>query len=248
MGCDIHFYVERRQADGSWKTADAWYSDEDGDMYTTDWSQGYGSKNPTGPFYSGRNYALFSILANVRNGYGFAGVDTGDGFMPISEPRGVPENSCPEYLAQVSEWGRNGHSHSYLTLDEVLSFDWTQTSKKRGFITPLEWVNLRVHGKPQSWSGSVSGSRITRHSVEDFDSAYEALREKHGLPENPVVWRIEPHLAEFNQLLKSEQPFARAEWVTPYYEAAGDFWCSTIPKLLALGEPKDTRLVFFFDN
>lgn len=40
-----------------------------------------------------RDYFLFGVLANVRNGHGFAGVDTGDPVDPISEPRGVRKPS-----------------------------------------------------------------------------------------------------------------------------------------------------------
>lgn len=37
-----------------------------------------------------RDYDTFGALANVRNGLGFAGVNTGDGLEPLDEPRGLP--------------------------------------------------------------------------------------------------------------------------------------------------------------
>lgn len=39
-----------------------------------------------------RHYQLFSVLADVRNGYGFAGVPTGEWVKPISSPRGIPQD------------------------------------------------------------------------------------------------------------------------------------------------------------
>jgi hypothetical protein len=49
MGTDIHCAVEKKQPDGTWKVVDA-------------------------PFDDYRNYDSFAILADVRNGHGFAGV------------------------------------------------------------------------------------------------------------------------------------------------------------------------------
>ena len=51
-----------------------------------------GTKLTHPQFLHDRNYNVFSILANVRNGYGFAGVRTGSGFDPISDGRGLPDD------------------------------------------------------------------------------------------------------------------------------------------------------------
>jgi hypothetical protein len=29
MGCDIHFYVEKKDSEGNWKTADTWETEDD---------------------------------------------------------------------------------------------------------------------------------------------------------------------------------------------------------------------------
>lgn len=67
MGTDIHSVAQVRK-DGKWLTV---LQDVCGD---------------------GRNYDTFAMLANVRNGRGFAGVKTGDGFPFIAEPRGLPDD------------------------------------------------------------------------------------------------------------------------------------------------------------
>ena len=50
-----------------------------------------------------RDYDWFSVLANVRNGRGFSGIKTGDGFSFISEPRLCVGNGC--ILRRVGECG-----------------------------------------------------------------------------------------------------------------------------------------------
>ena len=78
MGCDIHLYVERKVP------GIGWVSLEDPNEH-----------------YNGltnRNYSIFAILANVRNGRGFAGIVTGTGFNPISEPRGL---GLEQYMAMI---------------------------------------------------------------------------------------------------------------------------------------------------
>src|SRR5262249_46209472 len=133
MGCDIHFYVEK-QVNGAWYSADKWAPNEDaGDEGEPILALAYKNR-----FYSDRNYNLFGILANVRNGSGFAGCDTGDGFVPISEPRGIPDDVSKEVKAEADRWDGDGHSHSWLTVTELMAYDWTQTTKLRGYVSAAE--------------------------------------------------------------------------------------------------------------
>lgn len=72
--------------------------------------------------YRGRNYSLFSRLADVRS--------YGDG-TAISEPRGVPDDASDAYLYIVEQWKGDGHSHSYFTLTELLEHDWSDFDEFR---------------------------------------------------------------------------------------------------------------------
>jgi len=65
MGCDIHLYIEYKSKDG----------------YDPAW-QGFGGNiNP------GRNYAMFALMADVRNYYS-------DGKLPVLvERRGMPDDA-----------------------------------------------------------------------------------------------------------------------------------------------------------
>lgn len=54
-----------------------------------------------------RHYQLFAVLADVRNGTGFAGVKTGDAVEPISEPRGYPL----DFVRAIAEYDDSGDKH-----------------------------------------------------------------------------------------------------------------------------------------
>ena len=79
MGTDIHIAAEIFKG-GRWRLADVDLSEN-------------------------RNYWAFAVLADVRNGYGFAGIDKGDPITPISEPRGLPEDLSDELRDQLKDVG-----------------------------------------------------------------------------------------------------------------------------------------------
>lgn len=149
MGCDIHFFTERLTTDNNyqgpkdvseerenklneilinedpkerWVSADEWVREKDWDSDDEDkltWEVPYGSN-----YYNGRNYYLFSILADVRN--------YGEEITPIDYPRGIPEDASTGYKFQVDRWAGDGHSHSYFTLEELLNVDWETYNNSLG--------------------------------------------------------------------------------------------------------------------
>ncbi len=251
MGCDIHFYVETMNDQGLWVTADTWDSYDDDNMQL---GRHVEYKNA---FYHDRCYDLFAILANVRNGYGFAGIDTGDAFIPIAEPRGVPVDACPEYNDIASREGDYGHSHSYLTVSELISYDWTRTTKKRGVVDLSEWSRWRDNGKPESWCGSVSGGNVRFVEPDAAESAWQVLRKERGYP---VQRWASIHIADLStdqnkadlkrltELLGGGSIYCNVEWSERYYERTRSFWSNTMPRLLALGPPDRVRCCFYFDS
>jgi len=202
MGCDIHFFVEVKQADGTWK----WVKDKDK------------------PFYDGRNYDLFAILADVRNGHGFAGSKTGDGFNPISDPRGLPTDASSEVREKAEDWGDDGHSHSYLSVAELRSFDWGQTTGHQGHVNLEGFKEYLQKGKPSAWCGGVGGGAVRNVSIEAMTEMV-----KGNIPLN-------------------EHWYTVVSWTETYAASVGDFLTETLPKLEALGAPEDVRCVFWFDN
>jgi hypothetical protein len=228
MGCDIHLYVEKR-TDGKWVAQGNFERDEDG------YAQG-GDR-----YYDGRNYDLFAILANVRNGRGFAGVKTGDGFNPIAEPKGIPDDASAEIKEIAESWDCDGHSHSHFTIRELLDYDWTQEAGKQGWLSMPEWEQWSRRGRrqgrgPDSYCGFVSGGAVKHITAEEADALFKGV----DWPDRGKV------AAEY------QQTYAQATWGTPYYRAAGNFIEETMSKLLKLAGGTqgidDVRIVFFFDN
>lgn len=123
MGCDIHSFAERK-VNGKWEKVEEDFIELS--QFDKEW---YKKEKGNTPF-NYRNYSMFAFLAGVRN-Y--------DCCVPLSEPRGLPDDS--EYLNDESEdWmgytqtekqsietDGNYHSMSYLTLKELLDFDYEKT-------------------------------------------------------------------------------------------------------------------------
>jgi hypothetical protein len=240
MGCDIHLYVEKRNAEGNWTAVDSFKRDEPDEGE----SKGHLYVDYREQFYNGRNYNLFAILADVRNGRGFAGIKTGEGFNPISEPRGVPDDASPEYAELVEQWGCDGHSHSHHTLRQILDYDWTQVSSLQGWANAVAWTKWsrwsRQNGEgPQDYCGGVSGPSIKHVTTEEMDELLKPVASKYG-----------PEREEFAE--QHRNTYALAQWTEPYHRAAGSFVGETIPRLLKLAGGTvgldDVRIVFFFDN
>lgn len=181
MGCDIHLYAEHKKNE-RWRPL----------RQPTESRYAEGRKEYPSEF-DDRNYDVFAILANVRNGRGFAGAQTGTGFNPISDPRGLPEDLSAEFAAAheslddgPSLWFGD-HSHSYLTLAELLDFDYTQTTNCCGVLSWTQYVGWRFgnwsgatrNNEPRAYCGGVSGHGIVVHPDESvFAERYDELTDE----------------------------------------------------------------------
>lgn len=140
-----------------------------------DWDRVILEKSPNGGYiadewYGDRHYDVFAILANVRNGHGFAGVDTGDPWPFIQNGRSLPEDSCPEVIDYMS---RYEHSPGWVTLQEVTKYDWKHVRIKRGIVNESQFQMWQANGGvegtgPESWSGGVDGYAVRHISNEDM--------------------------------------------------------------------------------
>ena len=247
MGCDIHFYLEKRQKDGTWISADNWSENE---YYQDD--PEHERKLVANEVYNSRNYNLFSILADVRNGRGFAECDTGDGFIPISDPKGLPPDVSGVIKDLSESWGSDGHSHSYFNLTELLNYDWTQTTKHRGWVNGFTYAEYLRKIKfedlgiaPDCWCGEVSGPDIKKMSCEELKKIIEDVKATEK-------YQSSGHKDQEDILLKETgQSYCQLEWESPYYMSVrGEFWWKTIPIMahIADGELDSVRTVFWFDN
>jgi hypothetical protein len=69
-----------------------------------------------------RSYGLFGFLADVRN---YSAVP------PIAPRRGLPSDASADVRHDSEEWAGDGHSHSWLSLEEILSFNYDAAMEDR---------------------------------------------------------------------------------------------------------------------
>lgn len=159
MGTDIHGVWQKRTQTG-WQDIPSKYKQE-------------------------RHYSLFAVLADVRNGYGFAGIRTGEFVKPIAEPRGLPSDfevvddfhpitdvTCTSReweLDDMSVW-MGDHSFSWLTGSEMLA--WTESAPvvvKTGILEREVYDRWDGESTPDGWCGGISGRDVitVRDSEEE---------------------------------------------------------------------------------
>lgn len=211
-----------------------------------------------GEAYGGRNYDAFAILADVRNGRGFAGVKTGEGFNPIADPKGVPSDASAEYKERVEDWKGDGHSHSYFTVAELKAYDWNQTTIKSGLVglgvgsnSPFGkgFAEMHEEGKtdevPSMYFGGGTGVQISKedaiklldqmngdHSKEALIKAIQEI--DISFIEEGSIFRPSTNVPKdvFIKWLQEGNNRSlinvRLSWETAYKEAAGGFYESLL--------------------
>jgi hypothetical protein len=136
MGWDIHIAAEYFQ-DGEWHLSDI-------------------------EVPSDRNYWAFAVLADVCNGYGFAGTDRGDPVIPIDQPRDLPDDLSAELADALDAQGEGSmylgyDCFSYLTLRELLDYDLNAEIIMRGYVSKEAAERYRQTGElPLSFAGWTS--------------------------------------------------------------------------------------------
>ena len=126
MACDIHWYSETKK-DGTWRCdqAESFHKDEDPEYEHHDMNN-----FPNGE----RDYWMFGLLADVRCDvpYGFAA-------------KGIPDELSPEVKTIFDELDDDGHSHSYLTREE-LKAKLAELALKRAelLIAPVKGATIEI--------------------------------------------------------------------------------------------------------
>lgn len=217
MGCDIHAAIEYRDTGaGPWKAL------LNRNKYFGKWED---ESELTARLDVGRDYDLFAILGNVRNGRGFAGVKTGEGFDPMTDNRGIPEDISPEANEALS----HEHSATWVTLPEILAYDWDRSSKHIGWVGAEEfekWDRMKEwNPEPDGWCGGGNFKKIT---IEEMRQA------------------IQDGKAD-----SLGRTMCLIAWVTSYTHDARQMWTHILPKMLNLGRTHgfdNVRLVMDFDS
>lgn len=168
------------------------------DGYVSIWGK------PTTPEpYSGRNYTLFAALSDVRNGFGFAGVPTGKPIPPsVAAGRGLPADlarhfdedryreraldgepveTLPEKLsnAELAEelWIFGEHSQGWITLEEILAYDWDHETTHFGLVAAAEYrrcFESEFELEPRSWCGDISGGNVVKLDANEANRLIRA--------------------------------------------------------------------------
>jgi hypothetical protein len=168
MGTDIHLYVEECK-DGVWRQVLAPYICR----YAPDrrvwspWHQ-YGFDHNY-PDPTNRQYTLFALLADVRNGSGFAGVRTHQPIVPLFPERGIPEDTSYEEDPSEDGFWLGDHSFTYAYLDELLEAPWDITFDSQGVVNQLEYEVWKEKGIPNSWAGGVYGGNAQNWTNEELE-------------------------------------------------------------------------------
>lgn len=209
MGCDIHIVVERQRENGAWERV---------------WEHDYDKPDAVGTpdIFRNRNYDLFGILADVRNGVGFAGCVTGDGWPSIAPDRGIPLDSTIS-AEDLNDYTIGDHSFTWVGLDELEAFDWDGIkSEAYGIVTRDEYARMRRENdsRPKAWCGGISGGGVLVVTPEQLMDAATFIPFSH----------------------------VRVKWTETAREGTNDWAGSVTPWLRSLANGRPLRLVFGFDS
>lgn len=178
MGCDIHAFVEKKNENGIWKAIYGescmldWYkkqlenaikNDDKNNIEFYNKRVSQNSEPSLDWLYDNRCYDLFALLAGVRNR---------NNIIPISEPKGIPENISEEIKEELEVWEYDGHSRSYYTLAELNEYIKTHQDDyytNGGYVSRSEYVTFLKKGCPTSWSGGICGGGVMIVSNEEMD-------------------------------------------------------------------------------
>ena len=226
MGTDIHMYAETRR-NKQWTKVGEVFKDN---WYNANKPESRWNKPYTDHPYDDRNYDLFAILANVRNGHGFAGCRTSNGFNPIAEPKGLPNDVTPEVQDELRDW--DGHSYSWFSLKELKEYDWEQMVTHVGVLSEDQYKEMKETGEhPSSWCGSCCGGDIVTVDSSTMDKILNKTMDR----DSNVKYYVQ-----------TEFP------AETYKDCCYNFVEKTIPELEALvpenGTDEDVRILFCFDN
>jgi hypothetical protein len=184
MGCDIHMCVEVKRNINSverWVSADHFRLNPYFDPNDQEESQ-YALVG----LFTDRSYAAFDCLAGVRS--------YSDDSPRISNPRGVPADASATTLADIAKWDGDGHSHSYVTLREVIQFNEQKFEREvSGMVDPATAQALDENGvEPSMWCGWTSREEYVQRSWKQQVDALVGLESSMRQRLSEVMRRDDP--------------------------------------------------------
>jgi hypothetical protein len=209
MGCDIHLYIEYKNKKVAF------------DGYKNSWHSFVQRINP------GRNYAMFALMANVRNWYS-------DGALPVLvEPRGMPD----DVGYYVKDESQIYISETILEGEHIVTMEtanrWVESGSSK-FVNNQE-------GKP-TWVTDPDAHSHSWLTTSEFESV---LNKYFELEAGWHKDRVEEH----NKMVKEDniQPDSWA-YAPPSINDEPEYQVvlASLKRFEELGY--DARIVFWFDN
>lgn len=209
-----------------------------------------------------RNYDTFAVLANVRNRMWSKPKDA---LVYISTPKGLPPDVSKRGQRVLSD--ENYHSRSYLTLRELVEFDWSRAEHKTAFVTDIEFALMRLEGEVvprcplyDPANPEISSSDMERRIVSlSFIERLKQMIRLEIVAGNTDAYSIKEIQRLEALLLHTEQVadasivgwdggVVKVDWDETYAMKVDEFFTNTIPHLNSLGGLDDVRIVFAFDS
>lgn len=269
MGCDIHLIAEQWDSSGEWHRVPHF-------DHQCDYCEGSGTKNGKECFYClgvghrierhyhRRNYDVFAMLANVRNGYGFAGTLTGSGFKPLSDARGLPADLGSEQRFNLTRSGYQFvpdgapiYDASLDTDEEDATYDWKDPdNEKNEWAYNLgdhswTWVGLDELADADYWrnvttkSGWVSAEQYAVYQREGEPQAWSG-----GISGGNIKHVSNDEMRTLIKYGRARDCYTEVEWQQTYADAA-EYFLSRIAEMvdhIGNPEPGSVRLVMGFDS
>jgi hypothetical protein len=151
----------------------------------------------------------------------------------IAPPRGLPDDASRETVVALAEARDRSPRRrpSWLTLDEMLAFDWEHEVERSGWLPLGHYPRFLEIGRPpddMTWS-------IDQLEAEGAGYAYLSEDEARRLLDaGPQLAIPRPR----------EDMFVRVQWREPYRHQAKEFVRFLEDSLTPLGSPDDVRIVF----
>lgn len=145
MGTDIHYQFEKKNIEDKWEQVDV----------PQEWDD---EKAGESNYLIHRNYLLFAVLADVRNGYGVAGSETHKPIEPISTPKGFPPDTNIDTDYTADYW-LGDHSFSHLMIKEIIDyFDTERLVHHTGIISKDAYEKWDKKSAPDFYSTGLWGT------------------------------------------------------------------------------------------
>lgn len=189
MGCDIHAFFEIK-IKGNWE-----FLLNFDDFYRKNY------------FY--RDYEVFAFLADVRNRYGI---------IPISQPRGFPNDASCDPYSIFKHYRDDLHSTSHILLKEIFDIK-DQWFYKTCGVTPEQFSIFLDVGRPIEYFHYASTPQVSPSEMAE-------------------ICRVDP----------KKDCWTKIGWRESIKDHFDEWFKDAKTKLEPLGPLEDMRMIFGFNN